>query len=130
MVAGDETHNLAVAAVDFDPPLNYQQVIIQGRSVALLVAVENSGSHVERDVTVRLHLTSPDEEGLFQTREANMAYIAPGEVRVVRFAHLGEIPHHQTYHLEVMVEPVAGESYFSDNLRAFDIQIYQGQGES
>jgi hypothetical protein len=118
-----------VAAVDFDPPLNYQQLIIQSRSVALLVAVENSGDSIEHDVIVRLQLTSPDEAGLFQTRETSLAEIAPGEVRVVRFAHLGEIPHHQTYHLEVMIEPLDGESRYADNLRAFDIQVHQGQSD-
>ncbi len=127
--AGDGTHNLAVIAVDFDPPLNYQQLIIQRRSVSLLAAVENSGNSAEQDVTVWVQLTTPDDPELFQTRGASMTSIAPGEVRVVRFAHLGEIPYHQTYHLEVMVEPVNGESDYTDNLRAFDIRVHQGQDE-
>ena len=129
VATGDGTHNLAVIAVDFDPPLNYQQMIIQRRSVSLLVAVENSGNSEEKDVTVLVQLTTPDDAELFQTRGASLASIAPGEVRVVRFAHLGEIPYHQIYHLEVMVEPVDGESDYADNLRAFDLQVHQGQDE-
>jgi len=127
--AGDGSHNLAVIAVDFDPPLNYQQLIIQRRSVSLLAAVENSGNSTEQDVTVWVKLSAPDDTDLSQTRRVSITSIAPGEVRVVRFAHLGEIPYHQAYHLEVMVEPVDGESDYTDNLRAFDIQVHQGQDE-
>jgi hypothetical protein len=120
---GNTDHNLAITAVDFDPPLNYQQLIIQRQSLALLVAIENNGSSTERNVTVRAQLSSPEDPDLFLTQGASIASIAPGEVEVVRFSRLGEIPYHQTYHLEVMVDPVAGESDLGDSSKAFDIQI-------
>ena len=56
---------------------------------------------------------------------ASIASIAPGEVQVVRFSRLGDIPYYQNYRLEVMVDPVAGESELGDNRKAFDIQILQ-----
>jgi hypothetical protein len=122
---GVEHHNLAVLTVDFDPPLDYQQLIVHRQSVTLLVAVENTGSHTQRDVTVRAELSTPEDTELLLTRGASVESIAPGEIQVVRFARLGEIPYHQIYHLEVIVDPVEGERDLSDNLKAFDIQILQ-----
>lgn len=124
---GDKDHNLAVLAVDFDPPLDYQQLIIRRTSVALLVAVENTGTSTERDITVRAQLSTPEDPDILFTQEASIASIAPGEIQVVRFAELDWIPYHQTYHLEVTVDPVEGERDLSDNQKAFDIQIHQDE---
>jgi len=125
--AGSKTHNLAVLAVDFDPPLNYKQLILRQQSVALLVAVENTGTSTERDVTVRAQLTSAEDADLLLTQGASLASIAPGEIKVVRFARLGKIPYHQTYRLEVAVDVVDGENNSTDNQKAFEIQIHQDQ---
>jgi hypothetical protein len=118
-------HNLAVLAVDFDPPLSYQQLIVRRESVALLVAVENTGSETERNVMVRARLSSPEDLDFLLTQGASVVSIAPGEIQIIRFARLGEIPYHQTYYLEVIADPVDGEIDFSDNRKAFDIQIHQ-----
>ncbi len=118
-------HNLAVLTVDFDPPLDYKQLILHRQSVTLLVAVENTGIHTQRDVTVRAELSTPEDSELLLTQGASVESIAPGEIQIVRFASLGEIPYHQIYHLEVIVDPVDGEGDLSDNLKAFDIQIHQ-----
>jgi hypothetical protein len=126
---GGRIHNLAVLAVDFDPPLDYEQLILRRQSVALLVVVENIGTATERDVTVRAQLSTPEDPDLLLTRGASVASIAPGEIQVVRFARLGKIPYHQQYHLEIVVDPVEGESELGDNQRTFDIQIHQ-EGES
>jgi hypothetical protein len=125
LTAGAKDHDLAVLTVEFDPPLDYQQLIIRRQSVTLLVAVENLGNTVERDVTVRAELSSPENPDLLLTQGASVASIAPGEIQVVHFSRLGEIPYHQAYHLEVVVDPVAGESELGDNRKAFDIQIHQ-----
>ncbi len=120
---GTPVHNLAVLAVDFDPPLDYEQLIIRRQSVTLLVAVENTGSSTERDVTVRAQLSTPEDADLVLSQGASLLAIAPGEIQVVRFGRMGYIPYHQTYHLEVVVDAVAGESDLSDNVKAYDIQI-------
>lgn len=122
---GGGDHNLAVLTVDFDPPLDYQQLIMQRQSVALLVTIENTGSNIERNLTVRAQLSTPEDADLFLTQGASIASIAPGTVQAVRFSRFGELPYHQTYHLEVMVDPVDGERDLSDNRKAFDIQIHQ-----
>lgn len=91
------------------------------------MAIENTGDVTERDVTVRAQLSSPDNPDFLLTQGVSLASIAPGEVQVARFSRLGEIPYHPTYHLEVMVDPVAGEGDRSDNSKAFDIQIHEGE---
>ena len=116
-------HDLAVLAVEFDPPLSYQRLIIRQQAVALLVVLENLGTETERNATVRAHLSSPDDPGFVLAHEATVESIAPGEVQIVRFARLGEIPYHRSYHLNVSVDPVEGEFDQGDNQKAFDIQI-------
>lgn len=123
--AGNGEHNLAVLAVDFDPPLDYQQLIIRRQSITLLVAIENTGTHTERDVTVRAQLSTPEELDLLLTQGVSVASIAPGEIQIVPLARLGEIPYHQTYYLEVRVDAVEGESVLSDNIKGFAVQIHQ-----
>lgn len=118
-------HNLAVMAVDFDPPLSYEQLIIRRQAIALLVVVENTGTETERDVMVRAQLSVPEDPEFVLEQESVVASIAPGEVQIVRFSRLGKIPFHRAYHLEVAVEPVDGETDLSDNSKAFDIQIHQ-----
>jgi hypothetical protein len=121
--SGDGTHNLSVLAVDFDPPLTYQQLVLRPQSVELLVVIENTGKVTEHDVTVRAQLSTPQNPDYLLTQGASVASIAPGEIQIVRFARLSEIPLHETYNLEVIVEPVTGEIDLTDNTKAFELQI-------
>jgi hypothetical protein len=122
--AGEEgRHDLAVLAVDFDPPLDYQQLILRQRSVALLVVIENSGTVTERDVIVWAQLSAPAEDDLLLTQELHVESIAPGEIQIVRFEGLGKLPYYDAYQLEVAVDPVGGESDPGNNRKAFDIEI-------
>ncbi|MEJ2732172.1 MAG: hypothetical protein P8189_01165 [Anaerolineae bacterium] len=116
-------HDLAVLVVEFDPPLSYQRLILRQQTVALLAVVENTGTETERNATVRVELTSVDDPDFVLAHEARVESIAPGEVQIVRFARLGEIPYHQSYHLKVSIDPVEGELDLGDNQKAFDIQI-------
>jgi hypothetical protein len=118
-----DRHDLAILAVDFDPPLDYQQLILRQRSVALLVVIENNGTVTERNVTVRARLSAPQEEDLLLTQDLNVDSIAPGEMQIVRFEGLGKIPYYDTYQLEVAVDLVRGESDPGNNRKAFDIEI-------
>ncbi len=122
-------HNLAILAVDFDPSLDYQQLILRRQLVALLVAVENDGAGLERNVVVRAQLSTPDDPAWLLSQEAVIASIAAGQIQIARFTRLGEIPYHPTYRLEVRVEPVEGEDTLDDNHRVFDIQIPPKEGK-
>jgi hypothetical protein len=124
---GDGARDLAILAVDFDPPLDYHHLIILRQSVTLLVVVENTGATTERDVTVQAQLTSPDDAQLLLAGSTGTESIAPGEVQILRFIPLEDIPHYLNFHLEVLVDPVEGETNTDDNRRALDIQILPKQ---
>lgn len=123
----DGAHDLAILAVDFDPPLDYHNLIILRQSVALLVVVENTGNTTEREVTVQAQLTSPDDAQLLLAGSTTTESIAPGEVQILRFTPLADIPHYLNFHLEVLVDPVEGEADTSDNRKVLDIQILPKQ---
>jgi hypothetical protein len=123
--ADTSRHDLAILAVDFDPPLDYKQLILRQRSVALLVAIENMGTSREREVTVRAQLSTPEGEDLLLTQEVQVGGIAPGEIQIVRFEGLGNIPYHEAYTLEVTVDTVDGEVNGGNNHKAFDIEIHR-----
>ena len=108
---------------DFDPALDYQQLILRKQSIALLVVIENAGTVTERDLVVEAQLTTPEDEDLILTGQAAVASIAPGEIQIVQFDPLTKIPYHATFNLEVSIVPVQGESDITNNYRAFEIQI-------
>jgi len=122
-LAEHNKHDLAVITVEFDPPLEYEQLIARRQSVALLVVVENTGTTTEREVVVEAKLTSPKNSKLAIAQEATVGSIAPGEIRIVRFGRLDDIPYQETYRLEVAVEAVDGETNLGNNQKAFEIQI-------
>jgi hypothetical protein len=125
--AASGERNLAVMAVDFDPPLSYRQLLLHRQAVSLLVVIENSGGQSERNIQVQAQLSTVEDPGLRLAQAAMVESIAPGEIQIVRFAPLEEIPFHRVYRLEVMVDPVDGEKDLADNRKAFDIQIHQEQ---
>lgn len=116
-------HDLAVLGLDFDPPLDYQQLILRQQSIALLVVIENAGTATERDLAIKARLTTPEDEDLVLTRQATVSSIAPGEIQIVRFERLAKIPYHTVFQLDVSIVPVDGESDTSNNHKAFEIQI-------
>ncbi len=55
-----DEHDLAVLAIDFDPPLEYEQIVVKGEQATLLVAVENIGLQTATDVKVKARLSAYD----------------------------------------------------------------------
>lgn len=121
--SGQGDHNLAVMAAVLDPPLQYQELILKRQSVTLLVVVENRGTSTERNVAVHARLTSPRDVELDLSQKASISSIAPGEIQIVRFARLQEIPYYTAYRLEVSVDAVPGELDASDNSKVYDVRI-------
>lgn len=120
---GTLERNLVVLAVDFEPPLEYEQLLLRRQPISLLVAIENMGAMKEKDVTVRAQLSTLEDPDFLLTQGASISSIAPGEIQVVRFGQFGAIPLHKTYSLEVIVDAVPGESDLTDNRKAYDIQV-------
>jgi hypothetical protein len=125
LAADPGRHDLAILGVDFDPPLDYQQLILRKQSIALLVVIENAGTVTERDLVVEAQLTTPEDKDLILTRQATVTSIAPGEIQIVQFDPLTKIPYHDTFYLEVSITPVEGESESTNNHKAFEIQIHR-----
>jgi len=122
-------HAVAVIGVDFDPPLDYEQIMSNG-GVTLLVAVTNLGLSTEPSVQVRAQLLDPtgyEQYGepvdlLDQTVVARS--LAPGEVRVVRFDQVTDLPVRKQYRLLIDLGAVPGEQDLSDNSRSYDILVH------
>jgi hypothetical protein len=118
-------HELAILGLDFDPPLDYQQLILGQQPIALLVVIENAGTATERDLVVDAQLTTPADESLVLTQQAAVNSIAPGEIQIVRFDPLGTIPYHTSFYLEVSIAPVDGENDTANTRKVFEIQIHR-----
>jgi hypothetical protein len=118
-------HDLAVLAVDFDPPLEYEEIIAcrdRGEGITLLVAVENTGISVEQKVTVQVQLSESDSGKVFLHKEGTIASIVPGEIKIVQFRDT-DIPFSYEYSLDVDVLPVAGETRLVDNQKSYELLI-------
>lgn len=123
-VAPDE-RGMAIMGVDFDPPLEGGQ-LLTSPGVTLLVALENQGRQSEPVAQVTARLYDPDDT--FGADLANetitVRSLAPGELRVVRFTQVRDLPVRQRYKLAVEVSPVPGEQERDDNVRVYDIIVH------
>jgi len=118
-----DEHDLAILAIDFDPPLEYEQIVVKGEQATLLVAVENIGLQTETDVKVKTRLSASEDETPILERTCYIDAIAPGQIKIARFKDLSRIPYRQAYRLEVWVLPVPGEIGVEDNQRSYDLYI-------
>jgi hypothetical protein len=120
-------HDLAVLAVDFDPPLVYEEIMARksrGEGITLLVAVENTGTNTEQDVSVQVQLSDRKGETVFLHKQGVIEIIAPGEIKIVQFRDT-DIPFSYEYELRVSVDSVAGETRLADNHKMYDLLITQ-----
>ena len=119
-------HDVAIIGVDFDPPLDYDQIISNG-GVTLLVAVKNLGLAAESNVGVNARLVDPAAFGTqddLLNETVTVKSLAAGSVRVVRFHQASDLPLRKQYKLVVELAPVPGEREFSDNSRSYDILVH------
>jgi hypothetical protein len=122
-------HAVGIVGVDFDPPLDDPRFLSNG-GVTLLVAIENQGVSAESNITVTARLLDPhataDESPLLH-EAVNVKTLAPGEVRVVRFSQVTDLPLRSRYKLRVELTPAPGEDDLADNSRAYDIVVRAGE---
>jgi hypothetical protein len=117
-----ETHDLAISAVDFDPALDAQQ-IAAGKPYSLFVAVENKGNRSESAVVVRARLLSEDRRQVLLSRQDTVQSLAPGEMKVVRFPASSVPPSQRIYGLDVEVQAMPSEANTANNKRTLQIEI-------
>jgi hypothetical protein len=125
-VAPDE-RGLAILGVEFDPPLEAGQILSRG-GVTLLVALENRGLVAETSAHVTARLSDPDaiRPSDLARETITVRNLEPGELRVVRFAQVTDLPLRSRYTLTVEVLPVSGERDMDDNSRTYDIVVRSG----
>ena len=122
-----QQHDLAIVAVDFDPPLDFAQIRNNG-GVTLLVAVENRGQSAEVDVRITAQLQDPNDQLRELSREAVIVgQLNAGALRMVRFTQVSDLPLRERYRLVVSVEAVGGENDIANNSRSYDIVIHNGK---
>jgi hypothetical protein len=124
-----QAHAVAIVGVDFDPALNYNQILSNG-GVTLLVAVENQGLAAETNVVLEARLLDMvDEAGPRELLDDTVIIrsLAPGEVHVARFNQVTDLPVRERYKLVAELSPVRGERELSDNVRSFDILVHDGE---
>lgn len=126
VTAVPQAHAVAIIGVDFDPELDYDQIISNG-GVTLLVAVENQGQVTETGVELKARLLDTANEGSSRdllNETVLVDSLAPREVRIVRFNQVSDLPVRERYKLVAELTPVQGERELSDNTRSFDILVH------
>lgn len=121
-------HSVAIIGVDFDPPLDYAQIIASG-GLTLLVAIENRGLLAEPYLEATARLLDPDEADVAAVLldETLIARdLAPGEIRVLRFTQVRTLPPRTRYELVVQLSDVPGDVASEDNVRRYDILVRDG----
>ena len=116
-----DEHDVAVLAIDFDPPLDYEQIVVRGEQATLLVAVENIGLQTEADVIVKTRLSAYEDVTPILEKTCYIDTIAPGQIRIARFKDISRIPYRSVYRLKVWVLPVPGEIGIANNQRSYDL---------
>lgn len=122
-----DEHDLAVLAIDFDPPLEYEQIMVKGEQATLLVAVENIGLQTEFGVKVKARLFVNEGDTPILEKTCQIDVIAPGQIKIARFRDISRIPYQQAYNLKVWVLPVLGEVGMANNEKDYDLYINMPQ---
>jgi hypothetical protein len=118
-----DEHDLAVLAIDFDPPLEYEQILVEGEQATLLVAVENLGFQTEANVKVKARLSAYEDDTPILEKTCYIDTIAPGQIKIARFKDISHIPYRPAYRLQVWVLPVPGEIGMANNQKSYDLYI-------
>ncbi len=116
-------HDLAVLAIDFDPPLAYEQIVVKGEQATLLVAVENLGFQTEANVKVKARLSAYEDDTPILEKTCYIDTIAPGQIKIARFKDISRVPYRPAYRLKVWVLPVPGEIGVANNEKSYDLYV-------
>jgi hypothetical protein len=116
-------HDLAILAIDFDPPLDYKELWAQREQVTLLVALENRGLSLEEEAWVSAELCDLHQSEPLLRQSTTLSSLAPGEVEVVRFSGISNVPLRRGYQLEVKISPVDGEWALTNNAKVYELTL-------
>lgn len=98
-------YDVAISAIDLDPPLRQSTMLNPDQSLRLVAAVENRGSMPLNMVQVQARLSS--QQGDFSIQDqVSLDRLSPGETRVVEFRKVGvvfNLPKSSYYRITVSV---------------------------
>jgi hypothetical protein len=99
-------YEVAISAVDFDPPLSRETLQDAGNPVKLVAAVENKGTKQLSGLTVVARIEN--QKGDFSEQDqVGIDKLIPGELRVVEFdgiAPLPDLPRSPSYRIRITVD--------------------------
>ncbi|MBI3964243.1 MAG: hypothetical protein HY329_01300 [Chloroflexi bacterium] len=121
-----EWHDVALISLDFDPPIRSGRATIPPEQITLLAALDNRGNQPESQVSVTATLRAAATDEVLARSTRLVDRLAPGEVQVVRFGGLMNVPSHPRYVLHVTAHPVPGETHVANNDRTLYITISPG----
>jgi len=119
---------VGIVGVDFDPDLNAAQILSNG-AVTLMVAVENQGQNTETELALQAELRAGDGQtaGKLFDETIVLKDLRPGEVRVVRFTPVSDLPLLRAYNLLVDLRADSSDANPADNMRQFEIRVEVGE---
>jgi hypothetical protein len=118
-----DEHDVAVLAIEFDPALEYEQIMAKGEQATLLVAVENIGLQTEAEIKVKAQLSTYEDDTPILEKTCYIDTIAPGQIKIARFKGISHIPYRRDYRLKVWILPVPGEISIANNQRSYDLHL-------
>jgi hypothetical protein len=99
-------YDVAISAIDFDPPLKPGAVLNPARPVKLMAAVENKGSMQLSKLVVEARVS--DQRGDFSAQgQVQVDKLSPGETRVVEFqgvAPVSGLPRSPSFKIKIDVD--------------------------
>jgi hypothetical protein len=110
-----ERHDLALVSLAFDPPLQTITSIAEARQAQLVAAVDNRGTQREERVVVTAVLRTVNDGAVKGVQTTTIDRLAPGEVRVVYFGSIENIPQADHYAITVQIVPAVGETNVDNN---------------
>lgn len=118
-----EEHDIAILAVDFDPPLSSLSALSAPAEITLHVAVENKGYRKETSVLVTVQLFGSGRDDLIKQETQAIESLSPGQIQVLYFRSLLPVPYRSRYRLEIGISPASGEARWTNNYKSYDIHI-------
>jgi hypothetical protein len=118
---------VAVLAIEFDPSLEYEQIMARGEQATLLVAVENIGLQTEAEIKVKAQLSPYEDDTPILEKTCYIDTIAPGQIKIARFKGISHIPYRRDYRLKVWIVPVPGEISIANNQKSYDLHLTTSQ---
>jgi len=118
-------YEVAISAIDFDPPLSRQTLEDASRPVKVVAAVENKGTMQLSKLTIVARIEN--QKGDFSEQDqVSIDKLIPGEARVVEFERVSPLPvlpRSPSYRIRVTVDGPQLDSWRAKPSRALLVRV-------